>query len=715
MMHIKEPIRPKVKAQPSGFWPQRIGRRLALGFGVLVALMLLALVQVGWQLRVVSDITQQFATGDMQRLLRVQSLSLETEGVGTPLARLLYSSRDNREREYAEIDARTRRIDNIIESLSDDLKDIGQEATLQRLKDCRARYEAAYVTTADEVEKGDMAAATRALREQANPALEAMLAESNSLLQRERERIETQLDDAQALFRKVILWVGGLSALVVSLAAWLAWRTTGSVVTPLRALELAARDIAKGNYAIRVPTTGTTEVDRVGGTLNTMAQTVAEREQQIVRLAYEDALTGLPNRTALLQPLHPPSVAPNTVALLDLARLKVVNETLGYATGDTLIQQLGRRTSAVFLAHSGCSDMGANPVVARLSGGTFAAAYFAATRADSEALHTALKTAMAEVVHCSGHNVDMDICIGYADSAGAASPLPVGTLLRNAEVALHTAKRTAQGHAWHNEAQEAARLDHLSLVTDLRRAVAESQLQMWLQPKFSLATGLAVGAEALVRWQHPIRGFVSPAEFVPFAEQTGYITLVTDWMLREALRTLAQWTLLQPQLSIAVNVSTRDLQDASFAERVGQLLKDSGVAPKRLRLEITESGLMDDPQKSIALLHTLRNLGTPLSIDDFGTGYSSMAYLQKLPVSELKIDRAFIDKIDASPGSQKLVKAMIEMGHGMDLMVTAEGVETEAERATIAALGCDVMQGYLASRPLYGAALQDWFESLPKA
>ena len=711
-MHSSEPTAPKVPS--AGFWPQQIGRRLALGFGALVILMLLALVQVGWQLRVVSDITQKFATGDMQRLLRVQSLSLEIEGVGTPLARLLFSSRKSREREYGEIDARTRRIDNIIESLSDDLKDTGQEATLQRLKECRERYQEAYVATADELEKDDMAAATIALREQANPALNDMLAESNSLLQRERDRIETQLDDAQALFRKVIRWVGGLSALVVSLAAWLAWRTTGSVVAPLRALELAARDIAKGNYATRVPTTGTTEIDRVGGALNTMAQTVAEREQQIVRLAYEDALTGLPNRTALLQPLHQPRIAPNTVALLDLARLKVVNETLGYATGDTLIQQLGQRTSAVFLARSGGLHLGASPVVARLSGGTFAAAYFAATRADSEALHAALKAAMAEVVHCSGHNVDMDITIGYADSADATSPLPVGTLLRNAEVALHTAKRSAQGHAWHNEAQEAARLDHLSLVTDLRRAVAESQLQMWLQPKFSMRTGQAVGAEALVRWQHPSRGFVSPAEFVPFAEQTGYITLVTDWMLREALCTLAQWAPLQPQLSIAVNVSTRDLQDVNFANRVGQLLQDSGVAPKRLRLEITESGLMDDPQKSIALLHTLRNLGTPLSIDDFGTGYSSMAYLQKLPVSELKIDRAFIDKIDTSPGSQKLVKAMIEMGHGMDLMVTAEGVETEAERATIAALGCDVMQGYLVSRPLYGAALQNWFEGLPK-
>ncbi len=699
----------------NGFWPQRIGRRLALGFGVLVALMLLALIQVGLQLRAVGDITQQFATGDMQRLLRVQQLSLETEGVGTPLTRLLYASRENREREYAEIDARTRRIDNIIESLANDLKDSGQEETLQRLQECRARYQVAYVATADEVEKEDLPAATRALVQQANPALRAMLQESNHLLQRERQRIETQLADAQVLFHKITLWVGGLSALVVALAAWLAWRTTGSVVTPLRALETAARDIAQGNYANRVPTTGTTEIDRVGGALNTMADTVAQREQQIVRLAYQDALTGLPNRTALLQPLYAPAVPPNTVALLDLARLKVVNETLGYATGDTLIRQLGLRTAAVFAALSQARHTGPNPVVARLSGGTFAAAFCAPTRADAQALHTALKAAMDEVVQCSGHNVDMEVSVGYADSPGKETPLSVDTLLRNAEVALHTAKRTAQGHAWHSEAQEAARLDHLSLVTDLRRAVAESQLQMWLQPKFSLRTGKPVGAEALVRWQHPSRGFVSPAEFVPFAEQTGYITLVTDWMLREALRTLARWTPLQPHLTIAVNVSTRDLQDVGFAVRVGQLLQASGVEPKRLRLEITESGLMEDPHKSIALLHTLRELGTPLSIDDFGTGYSSLAYLQKLPVSELKIDRAFIDKIDTAPGSQKLVKAMIEMGHGMDLTVTAEGVETEGERTTIAALGCDVMQGYLASKPLYGAALQNWFDGLPSA
>jgi EAL domain-containing protein (putative c-di-GMP-specific phosphodiesterase class I) len=254
---------------------------------------------------------------------------------------------------------------------------------------------------------------------------------------------------------------------------------------------------------------------------------------------------------------------------------------------------------------------------------------------------------------------------------------------------------------------------HLGLVTDLRAAVADNQLQMWLQPKFSLATGQAIGAEALVRWQHPVRGFVSPAEFVPFAEQTGHITLVTQWMLQQALATLSSWATPYPHLSIAVNVSTRDLQDPGFAVRVKDMVCASGINPKRLRLEITESGLMDDTRRSIALLHALCDIGLPLSIDDFGTGYSSLAYLQQMPVTELKIDRSFIDKVDASPGTQRLVHAMVEMGHGLGLMVTAEGVETEAEKATITRLGCDVMQGYLGSRPLHGKALQDWLDHLP--
>jgi diguanylate cyclase (GGDEF)-like protein len=697
-------------------WPRRIGWRLALGFGVLVVLMLVALAQAIFQIHHITGVTQRFATGDMQRLLRVQALSLQTEGVGNALIRLINAPRASRVAEYADVDERNRRIDGIVESLANDLKDADQEQNLKRLVECRAAYAEAFIATADEIEGDNPAGAWKLLNERVNPALKTMLLESNALLQRERERIELQLVEAQRLFDRVALWVAGLSVLAVALAVWLGVRTTRSVVGPLEQLEVAAQRIADGDYSRRVPMTRTQEVDRVGQALNTMTDAVAQRERDIEHLAFHDPLTGLPNRTALFNAVALTLAPPNCLALMDLARLKAINETLGYTTGDTLIQQTAQRASQALQEAAASGLIGAEPVVARLSGGTFAALFSAPDRVAVEALREHIERAMGEPVHCSGHSVDLSLTYGFADSgnpAQGAIALPVDTLLRNAEVALHSAKRAAVGFAWHSEAQEAARLSHLSLLSDLRQAVATSQLQMWLQPKFSLATGLAVGAEALVRWQHPTRGFVSPAEFVPFAEQAGYITMVTDWMLEQALRTLIQWAPTHPELSIAVNVSTRDLQHKGFPERVARMIEVSGVPAKRLRLEITESGLMDDPTHSVALLHALRDIGTPLSIDDFGTGYSSLAYLQKLPVSELKIDRSFIDKLDQSPGTQKLVRAMTEMGHGLDLMVTAEGVETEAERETITRLGVDVMQGYLASKPLHGEKLQAWFDALP--
>ena len=698
------------------WWPQRIGWRLALGFGVLVALMLVALAQAIFQIHHITGVTQRFATGDMQRLLRVLALSLQTEGVGNALIRLINAPKEKRVAEYADVDERNRRIDGAIESLAHDLSDADQAENLKRLVDCRAAYADAFIETADQIEAGNPAGAWQLLDAKVNPALKTMLVESNALLQRERERIALQLDDAQRLFDRVAMWVAGLSLLAVALAVWLGVRTTRSVVGPLATLERAAKRIAGGDYSSRVRMTGTQEVDRVGQALNTMTDAVAQRERDIEYLAFHDSLTGLPNRTALFKPGVVAGQAPNCLALMDLARLKAINETLGYATGDTLIQQTAQRASQAVQAAAADGLIGPGPVVARLSGGSFAAVFYAESRAVVETLRERIEQVVVEPVYCSGHSVDLSLTFGLADSAANgpdAPPMAVDLLLRNAEVALHSAKRAAMGFAWHNEAQEAARLSHLSLLSDLRQAVANSQLQMWLQPKFSLRTGLAVGAEALVRWQHPVRGFVSPAEFVPFAEQAGYITMVTQWMLEQALRTLAAWAPTHPELSIAVNVSTRDLQHKGFAERVAKLIEASGVPPKRLRLEITESGLMDDPLHSVALLHALRDIGTPLSIDDFGTGYSSLAYLQKLPVSELKIDRSFIDKIDSAPGTQKLVRAMTEMGHGLDLMVTAEGVETEAEREVITRLGCDVVQGYLTSRPLHGAALQAWFDGLP--
>ncbi len=716
----------------AGFpWPRRLSWRLALGFGTLVVLMLLALALVSLKIRAMTELTQQFATQDMQRLLRVQSLSLTTEGIGNALLNLMNAPREQRVPVYADVDERNRRIDGIIESLTHNLDELTQVQTLRRLSEARAAYAEAFVATVDEIEADDSTAALKIYREQVMPALQQVLTESNLLINRERERIEQQMAMAQSRFEQLALWAAALSLLAVGLGVVLALGTTRSVVSPLAQLEAAAQRIASGDYLHPVLATSTEEIDRVGQALTAMTGAIAAREHEIERLAFRDPLTDLPNRTYLLQtgtgtPL-PAGQAPDravchcrSMVLFDLARLKTINETLGFATGDTLIKQVAQRAQTVLQSTDCIAGLeifqASSTLLAHVNGGMFAIVSEVDDRAAIEQLRQRLTDAMAQPAQCSGHSVDLSLAFGLAVAGddAAESSMPVVTLLRNAEVALNAAKAAVQAHVWYNPAQEAARLSHLGLLSDLRAAVSSSQLQMWLQPKFSLQTGLAVGAEALVRWQHPTRGFVSPAEFVPFAEQTGAITLVTDWMLSQAMLTLQSWQVTQPELSLSVNVSTRDLQDPGFCQRVDQLVRQHQVNPNKLRLELVESGLMQDAQASIALLGQLRGLGVELSIDDFGTGYSSLAYLQQLPVTELKIDRSFIIDLDANAMSQRLVKTMIDMGHGMNLLVTAEGIETAAERDTLRALGCDVMQGYFGSRPLFGDKLQAWFDQLPK-
>jgi len=698
--------------RPAGW--RRLSWRLAWGFGSLLGLMLLALALALWQIHTMGEQSERFATQDMQRLLRIQSLSLTTEGAGNALLHLMNAPRAQRVPVYAEVDERNRRIDGIVAALQGQLDDAEQEQTLAQLARARTAYLQAFIATVDQVEADDAAAALRAYTQQVQPALAELLHQSNALTNRERERVLQGVTRVQQQFERLTLGLSLLSVLAVLLAGALAMRIARSVVTPVRQLELAAQRIAQGHYGNPELHLCTEEFDRVGQALQQMAGAIAQREQQIEQLAFRDPLTGLPNRTFLLNLDRSGAGVPHAGAsllLFDLARLKTINETLGFASGDALISELAARARDVLRHGWQPVPHGDGPTLAYVAGGQFAVFLPACARAAVETLRQRLMAAVALPMPSGAHQVDLTLCVGLAE-APADPQASVAGLLRNAEVALGVAKRAALDHAWYNPAQEAARLSHLSLVSDLRRASAQSELQMWLQPKFSLQSGLAVGAEALVRWQHPTRGFVSPAEFVPFAEQTGAITQVTDWMLAQAMHTLQDWRNRHPQLSLSVNISTRDLQDSGFCQRVQQLMQRHQVSAHQLRLEIVESGLMHDAPTSIALLHRLRALGVQLSIDDFGTGHSSLAYLQQLPVSELKIDRSFVQGVDSKPASQQLVRAMIELGHGLGLTVTAEGIETQSERDFLAQSGCDVMQGYFASRPLYGAPLQSWLNSL---
>ncbi|MFZ6720839.1 EAL domain-containing protein [Undibacterium sp. Ji49W] len=686
---------------------RRIGVRLALSYALLLGLFTIVLLLPISQIRKMTAQSEKFSSKEIQSLLYVQELSLSTENVGRALLQLLTVPYEQRIPEYAAVDEKNRQIDKLISALETTLSDDEQLQNLKNLKEKRNIYQQNYLVTVNQLEDEGQEAAKSTFLKQVQPALGNLLQESKTFLDREQKLIQQHQAEAQHDLEHTGMMVALLSSFAVLVAALLAWLTTRSVVRPLARLQASALRIANGDYQTRVIPGKTEEVARVGEALNAMASAIGIREQTVEHLAYYDPLTDLPNRTFLLKTHDGKGEPHQGLLLMDLARLKIINETLGFDTGDTVIYDVATRLKSVVSQDNGERK----PWLARLAGGAFAILCFDTSKSAMENLHQRIDAVMAEPVKCAQHSVDVSLVYGLAITIDTA--LPLMTLIRNAEVALYAAKRSASAAAWYTDAQEASRLSHLSLLSDLRSAVRDSELQMWLQPKLHLVDGKAYGFEALVRWQHPTRGFISPAEFVPFAERTGYISMLTMWMLEKAITTLLGWQQHYPQQTIAVNVSTHDLRDTSFPDQIAALLQRHAVNPALLKLEITESGIMEDPDSTILLLKRLRDIGLDLSIDDFGTGYSSLSYLQRLPVSELKIDRSFVTNINALPITQSLVKAIISMGHGLGLSVIAEGIETAAERETLRMLGCDSMQGYFASKPLYGEALQTWLSNLP--
>ncbi|MBR7799403.1 putative bifunctional diguanylate cyclase/phosphodiesterase [Undibacterium fentianense] len=692
--------------------PSRISYRLALSYLAILSLFIFVTVRSVVHVQEVSKRSQEFANQDLQKLLQVQNLALDIEGSTSALVLIFNATQEKRKPAYDAIDAKKKHIDELIQQLSTEFEDEAQRLCLEKLSITHQQYRQSYLNLFDEIELEHALGAKQVFETQVAPAREQFLNESNTLLVLAKQRIQLRQEEVRSDLARLKLEILAISILAVLLGIGLAFMTQHSVVQPLRMLELNALRIASGDYSHKLPPTNTAEISQVSQALNIMTDAVAVREAEIKQLAYFDQLSGLPNRTHLLKKYEHQDLQHHAMIIMDMARLKIVNETLGFGTGDTLIVETCRR-----IQHAVNPYVDARIFLAKFSGGQFA--LICAEKSDSDSkglvqrLIEGINHALNLPIQCNSYSVDINLVFGVALANAETKNLT--TLIRNAEIALYAAKERTASSAWYSDAQEASRLSHLSLLSDLRAAIQNDELQMWLQPKIRLCDQSCYGFEALVRWQHPRRGFISPAEFVPFAERAGYIHHVTNWMLEKAVKTLAQWRDRYPTLSIAVNVSTNDLRDHHFPDRVRQFLHQYQVTPNNLHLELTESGIMENPENAITLLDMLRNTGIGLSIDDFGTGHSSLAYLQKLPVSELKIDRSFVINLDQHDATQKLVKTIIDMGHGLDLHVIAEGIETQEERTTLTDLGCDAIQGYFASKPLHGSALDTWLENLPRS
>ena len=658
----------------------------------MVAVVVLAITQF----RVLAQHGEQTMRQDLQRMLHVQEIDQHVQGHGSAMARLLTSARSERETIYPMVDNEYAAIERVIGDLARQTEDTQGATRLQEVTARRNEYRDVFIDIATEIEAGDVAAASAMFNGAGQAAMEALKGASKTLLRHEQQRLDARQREVQIQIERSEWLLAALAVAAVALSAVLAWRTTLSVARPLERVEQAAARIADGDYAARIEVRSGDELGRVAKAMNTLASAVSAREAEIENVAYADRLTGLPNRTMLRRLASDDQGNQATVLLMDVARLRTVNEVLGFETGDALLVQVASRLRGAVDQET--SQRGAM-TLARMPGGVFAVLCSGLRPAEVEGLRERLDTAASGSLACDGHPVDVHLVFGLADAADEPD-LSIDGLLRRAELAVGEAKRQKRKWAWHVPTDDAARSRQLSLLSNLRRAATSGELEMWLQPKQCLRTGRLLGMEALVRWRHPEYGYVSPAEFIPFAERTGHIGLVTTAMITTALQMLADWAPQHPGLSIAVNVSALDVRDATFADQVKQLAQRHRAPLDRLRLEITESSVMEDADRVLPVLHALRALGVQLSIDDFGTGYSSLAYLHRLPVSELKIDRSFVAGADLKPEARALLKTIIELGHSLKMSVTAEGIERLEERDMLAALGCDVAQGYLISKPL---------------
>jgi predicted signal transduction protein with EAL and GGDEF domain len=367
--------------------------------------------------------------------------------------------------------------------------------------------------------------------------------------------------------------------------------------------------------------------------------------------------------------------------------------------GNRLLVQVGERLAAL-------EGLPGGSVVARLSGDEFALMLPGVGPEGAESAARAMLAALEQPVRLDDSAVDVAGGIGIAcgpEHAGTAE-----ALLSRAEVAMYEAKHRRAGCLVYDPAFDHGSTATLTLLGEMRRALQRHELRLFIQPKLHLLDGTLVGAEALVRWQHPERGLVPPLEFIPFAEETGFIHELSLWVVEDAARLLSQWLPAGVLPRLSVNLSVHDLMKVDLVERIEQRLARYGVPPQALCLEITESAIMNDPERALHTLRALKALGCKLSIDDFGTGYSSYATLRNLPVDELKIDMSFVRSMDRVPKDAMIVRSIIEVAHNLDLSVVAEGVENEAISQQLARLGCDQAQGWHVGRPMPAEAFQVW-------
>ncbi len=515
--------------------------------------------------------------------------------------------------------------------------------------------------------------------------------------------LQESVRDTTAPYRQLrrhALAVGALAALLALLGAAMLARRIGD---PMQQLVRAARRIREGDYSTPVNVKSEDELGELAVSFNAMQEGIAEREERITYQAQFDELTGLPNRFLGLELLTGAVASadetgePVSVMVVDLNSFADIGSSLGHDISDALLAQAAERLRA---------SLNSQFILARLEVDAFLAVLPGVDDDGAQDCADELLRLLSAGLSVRDLNVSLDASIGI--SCFPRHGADAEKLLLRATVAKNDAKAADADIRVYEDGREDLHVRHVTLLGDLRRAVRQDELKLFMQPKVNLADGSICGAEALVRWDHPTLGFLPPNEFIPLAEQSGNISMISRWALTASIRECRLWQEEGLNLHVSVNLSGRDLQNPDLPCAIAELLRDHDLTARKLVLEITEEALVKDLEDARRVLNCLRDLGTKIAIDDFGTGYSSLVQIKNLPVDEVKIDRAFVMDLPANRADVAIVRAAIELAHNLGLDVLAEGVENRATMRWLAAHGCERAQGFLIARPMPAEQFPSW-------
>lgn len=668
-----------------------IRARLVLGFAVLLGLLFTVAAVPLQRLEDLTARTRDIVDRHAQLVIHSQRANQHAQAAAIDLLNLMQTAeRERRVPLYAAMDAEIAAGDAALAELDKASPAPLLRTSIERISDLRKRYADLLQATVELIEIEGNVAARQHFEDRTQKVLNTLLFESQAMETGLHRSMQTELEQLgvaawEARQRVIMLAVGALLAGIV-----MAWAIARSIVVPVRKAVAVAERIAGGDYKTAVPSGRRDEIGALLGSLTTMRDSIANREERISRLAYVDLLTGLPNRTRFLEMLGMlPAGSRGAVMILDIDRFAPINNALGHAVGDRLLCEIAARL---------CGLQGKGCTLARLWGDEFALLLEDVDRAAAELHAEQILATLHSPMMVDGQRLDIGASLGVvmypSDGEDGAA------LMRRADRAMILAKRRHEAFVFGDgDAAEPAH-EELSLIGEMRDALARGEFLLHYQPKLHLAEQRIASAEALVRWRHPKNGMIPPGRFIPFAEQTGFIREITPWVLAQVIADAASWTQAGVNVIASANLSALDLLNRDLVSLVRRLLDESNLPADRLCLEITESALMNEPELALQHLNELAALGVKLSIDDYGSGQASLAYVKTLPVHELKIDRAFVDGVNADAKNAAIVRSTLLLCRELGLSVVAEGAETPAELAWLGSNGCDLVQGYVVARPM---------------